>query len=494
MLKATLAFKGCWAHKRRLLGRRAVFLGVAFLSGTLVLSDTCATTSTPCSPTSPAGTDVVVRSATDRWPTSTPSEQASSAPWSTTSPARRRRRGRRRRSIEGYGQILGADGEAIGGRSAAARRQLDRPGAQPVRPGRGAARPRGDDEVVINRGAPEDGDLAVGDTHHGAHARAGRGHDRRASPPSATEDGLGGDVTSSSTSTPRMYLIAGRQVTACSSGPRTASPGGPRRPRAGAAPRRSRCSPASELTAEEHRRHQRAVPRLLQQRSCWCSPASPCWWGRSASTTRSRSSWPSAPRVGAAAGGRRQPAPGPRPARGGVLVGMVASVVGLVGRHRAGRAAQGPVQRLRVRLAGRRHRRHRRAPWSWAWWSACWSRWLAGAGPASAAVRPPGGAARGRGGLAPAPPSGAGWGGGSPWSGPASACAAGCSRATAPAGPASASAWCWSSSGWSVLGPVLAPPGRPCSAHRRPAPGRDRLARPRERQPQPAAHGGRRRR
>src|ERR671924_427785 len=58
----TVLFKGLWAHKRRLIGTLlAVFLGVAFLSGTLVLGDTLRGNFDNLFTEANAGTDVVVR-------------------------------------------------------------------------------------------------------------------------------------------------------------------------------------------------------------------------------------------------------------------------------------------------------------------------------------------------------------------------------------------------------------------------------------------------
>src|ERR687883_748823 len=58
-----LTRKSLWAHKRRLLGTLlAVLLGVAFLSGTLVLSDTLRSNFDVLFADANAGTDAVVRS------------------------------------------------------------------------------------------------------------------------------------------------------------------------------------------------------------------------------------------------------------------------------------------------------------------------------------------------------------------------------------------------------------------------------------------------
>src|SRR3954469_17885508 len=57
-----LTFAALWAHKRRLIGTFfAVFLGVAFLAGTLVLSDTLRAGIDRFFTTAYAGTDAEVR-------------------------------------------------------------------------------------------------------------------------------------------------------------------------------------------------------------------------------------------------------------------------------------------------------------------------------------------------------------------------------------------------------------------------------------------------
>ena len=57
--------KGLWSHKRRLASTfLAITLGIAFLSGTLVLGDTMRATFSDLFETGNAGTDAVVRPAT----------------------------------------------------------------------------------------------------------------------------------------------------------------------------------------------------------------------------------------------------------------------------------------------------------------------------------------------------------------------------------------------------------------------------------------------
>src|SRR5919197_4115525 len=64
MLKVNL--KGLWAHKRRFVGTLlAVLLGVAFLSGTLVLGDTLRANFDTLFASVTADTSAVVRSATE---------------------------------------------------------------------------------------------------------------------------------------------------------------------------------------------------------------------------------------------------------------------------------------------------------------------------------------------------------------------------------------------------------------------------------------------
>src|SRR4051812_42089570 len=168
MLRLTL--KDTWAHKRRLASTvAAVFIGVAFLAGTLALGDTLRSNFGALFTEANAGTDALIRSATsidadtrgrvgagkrglvDAALVSAVRHVegvASAAP-----------------SVEGYGQLMGHDGEAIGGIGPPRRagNWIDDPALNPYRIVEGRA-PQADDEVVINRGAAKDGDLHVGDT------------------------------------------------------------------------------------------------------------------------------------------------------------------------------------------------------------------------------------------------------------------------------------------------------------------------------------------
>jgi putative ABC transport system permease protein len=159
----SLTLREMRAHARRLTGTSlAIVLGVAFLTGTLVLGATLRANFDDLFTEVNAGTDVVVRSDTDL---------GIDAP-----------RGLVDRSlvdqitqvdgvaaaepvVNGYGQLLGADGDAIGGNGPP---QLagswgTNPDLNPYRLADGRA-PEGNDEVVVNKGAADAGDLAIGDT------------------------------------------------------------------------------------------------------------------------------------------------------------------------------------------------------------------------------------------------------------------------------------------------------------------------------------------
>lgn len=161
-----IALKSAWARKRRLLGTfLAVFLGVSFLSGTLVLGQTLSRNFDQLFADANAGTDAVVRSDTkitgagtlgERGPIGTEVVDrvrsvegvASVAPY-----------------VQGYGQLRARDGTTVGGNGPprVAASWIDDPQLNAYRLVEGRA-PRSDGEVVVNRGAAKAGDLAVGDT------------------------------------------------------------------------------------------------------------------------------------------------------------------------------------------------------------------------------------------------------------------------------------------------------------------------------------------
>lgn len=160
-----LSLRSTWARKRRLLGTfLAVFIGVSFLSGALVLGQTLQRNFDGLFADANAGTDAVVRSATkitrdgsfQRGPIDAATVDrirdvegvASVAPY-----------------VEGYGQLLGAGGEAIGGNGPPrlAASWIDDPDLNAYRLVEGRA-PVAGGEVVVNRGAATSGDLRLGDT------------------------------------------------------------------------------------------------------------------------------------------------------------------------------------------------------------------------------------------------------------------------------------------------------------------------------------------
>lgn len=161
----TLTLKAILAHKRRLVGTcSAVILGVAFLAGTLVLGDTLRADFDSLFRSANAGTDAVVRGATafgtemeaQRQPIDASLLDTVAALPDVASVAPR---------IEGIGQIVAADGGAIGGNGppTMAGNWIDDPDLTPWRLAEGRA-PAGPGEVVIDRGSADAGDLAVGST------------------------------------------------------------------------------------------------------------------------------------------------------------------------------------------------------------------------------------------------------------------------------------------------------------------------------------------
>jgi putative ABC transport system permease protein len=160
----SLTVKEMRGHGRRLVGTAlAVFLGVAFLAGTLVLGDTLRNNFDNLFADVNAGTDVVVRNTTDLGieadeprgliDRSLVDRVAAVDGVAAAEP-----------QIQGLGQLLGADGDAVGGGgppqlagSWTADEELN-----PYHLVEGRA-PEADNEVVINRGAADDGNLHIGD-------------------------------------------------------------------------------------------------------------------------------------------------------------------------------------------------------------------------------------------------------------------------------------------------------------------------------------------
>jgi putative ABC transport system permease protein len=159
----SLTVKEMRGHGRRLVGTGvAVFLGVAFLAGTLVLGDTLRNNFDNLFAEVNAGTDVVVRNATDLGieadeprgliDGSLVDQVAAVDGVAAAEP-----------QIEGLGQLLGADGDAVGGGGPPqlAGSWTTDADLNPYRLVEGRA-PEADDEVVINRSAADDGNLQIG--------------------------------------------------------------------------------------------------------------------------------------------------------------------------------------------------------------------------------------------------------------------------------------------------------------------------------------------
>ncbi|NYD50570.1 putative ABC transport system permease protein [Actinomadura luteofluorescens] len=158
-----LVLKELWGRKRRLAGSLvAVFLGVTFLTGTLVLGDTLAASIDGYVSSAYGDTDVVVRNAT----------KVSDAPWGARGQIDASVLDRVRQvkgvanaepTIEGSGQLLASDGTVIASRGprTAGNWKTD-PKLNPYRLAEGRA-PRAPDEVVIDRMFADEGHLKVGD-------------------------------------------------------------------------------------------------------------------------------------------------------------------------------------------------------------------------------------------------------------------------------------------------------------------------------------------
>ncbi|MFD0313272.1 ABC transporter permease [Streptomyces flavalbus] len=155
------------AHRRRFAGTfLAVFLGVSFLAGTLVMGDTLRSGFDAMFGKAASGTDAVVRSADAittpgesegvRAPVDTALVRTIAAVPGVASAVP---------NIEGAGQLVGSDGEPIGGQGppTLAGNWITDPRLNPYELAEGRA-PRHPGEVVVNRGAAERGGLHLGDT------------------------------------------------------------------------------------------------------------------------------------------------------------------------------------------------------------------------------------------------------------------------------------------------------------------------------------------
>src|SRR5688500_2154103 len=166
MLRATI--KDLWARKIRLVTTGlAVLLGVAFMSGTLVLTDTIGRTFDDLFANVNRGTDALVRA-----------EATLEGSFGPAGGEQRPRVGAdlvaavaavegvelARGTILGYAQVVGKDGKAIGNQQGpptfGGEWADDALNPYTIDEGRAPAAP---DEAIIDRGVAEKGDLAVGD-------------------------------------------------------------------------------------------------------------------------------------------------------------------------------------------------------------------------------------------------------------------------------------------------------------------------------------------
>ncbi|MEV1067183.1 ABC transporter permease [Streptomyces sp. NPDC050263] len=162
-----LSLSSLRAHRRRFAGTfLAVFLGVAFLAGTLVMGDTLRASFDSMFGNATAGTDAVVRGADTittpgesqgvRRPVDTDLVRTVEAVPGVAAAAP---------DIQGAGQLIGGDGDPIGGQGppTIAGNWIADPKLNPYRLAEGRA-PARSGEVVVNRGTADRGGLKIGDT------------------------------------------------------------------------------------------------------------------------------------------------------------------------------------------------------------------------------------------------------------------------------------------------------------------------------------------
>ncbi|MEY9989250.1 putative ABC transport system permease protein [Streptomyces sp. V4I8] len=155
------------AHTRRFAGTfLAVFLGVAFLAGTLVMGDTLRAGFDTMFGKATSGTDAVVRSADA---ITTPGESEGVREPVDTDLVRTIEQApgvaAAAPDIQGAGQLVGRNGDPIGGQGppTLAGNWITDPGLNPYRLAEGRA-PEKSGEVVVNKGTAERGDLKIGDS------------------------------------------------------------------------------------------------------------------------------------------------------------------------------------------------------------------------------------------------------------------------------------------------------------------------------------------
>ncbi|MFI1760970.1 ABC transporter permease [Streptomyces sp. NPDC020800] len=155
------------AHRRRFAGTfLAVFLGVAFLAGTLVMGDTLRASFDSMFGEATSGTDAVVRGADA---ITVPGEaQGVRRPVDTSLVGVVERVpgvAAAAPNIQGAGQLVGTDGRPVGGQGppTLAGNWITDPRLNPYRLAEGRV-PARSGEVVVNRGAAKKGGLKIGDT------------------------------------------------------------------------------------------------------------------------------------------------------------------------------------------------------------------------------------------------------------------------------------------------------------------------------------------
>jgi putative ABC transport system permease protein len=161
----TLSLRALWSRRRRLLGTGlAVVIGVAFLTGTLVLGDTLSANFDRLFSEVSSGTSVVVRNSS-----SIASQRTLDDDRGVLSESLVAKIGAVRGvaaadgQVSGYGSLLGRDGKPIGGNGPPrlAGSWVPDPELNPYRLVEGRA-PHASGEVVVNRGAAKAGDLKLG--------------------------------------------------------------------------------------------------------------------------------------------------------------------------------------------------------------------------------------------------------------------------------------------------------------------------------------------
>ncbi|HEY3139999.1 MAG TPA: FtsX-like permease family protein [Acidimicrobiales bacterium] len=162
-----ISLTSLWARKRRMASTAvAVILGVAFLTGTLVLGDTLSANFDRLFAEVSAGTDVVVRSdtviETDRGADDArgPLDESLVAKVAGVDGV-----AAAEGQVVGYGALVSRDGDPVGGNGPPrlAGSWITDPDLNPYKLVEGRA-PERSDEVVVNRGAAKLGHLQLGDT------------------------------------------------------------------------------------------------------------------------------------------------------------------------------------------------------------------------------------------------------------------------------------------------------------------------------------------